>query len=209
MTPSRWLLLCAAVLAGGTACSFKRKPAPVAVGASEAAGGHGAGAELPGAPVPGRPPGSGGAGAGRPGGYAVSGNLRNPPVTVPRVTGNSQVSISRADVAAPYLAMTFDDGPHPSNTPRLLDLLAQRNIKATFYVVGTNARRYPHLLRRMVAEGHEIGNHTVNHVGLSRISDDKIRAELGGAHQAVVDACGVPPTTASTQYGSVSGWPRT
>eukprot|EP01043_Picozoa_sp_COSAG02_P097767 COSAG02_NODE_33968_length_491_cov_1.168367_1_plen_54_part_10 len=54
--------------------------------------------------------------------------------------------------------MTYDDGPHPRNTPRLLDMLRERNIKATFYVVGRNVNMYPDIVRRIVAEGHEIGN---------------------------------------------------
>lgn len=144
---------------------------------------------------------------GRAGGSGASGSGRPPQnrtVYVPRISGNTQVSISRARVSGPYLAMTFDDGPHPSNTPKLLDLLRERNIRATFYVVGTNARRYPHLLRQMVAEGHEIGNHTINHLGLARISNQKVRSELGQAHRAIIDACGVPPTTVRPPYGSVT-----
>ncbi len=147
-------------------------------------------------------PSAGGASSG--GGYEVSGDLRNPPITIPRVSGNTQVTISRGKVNGPFIAMTFDDGPHPRNTPRLLEMLRQRNIKATFYVVGTNSKRYPDMLREMVAEGHEIGNHTVNHLGLSRLSADKIRRELGGAHEAVLSATGVPPTTVRPPYGSVT-----
>ena len=49
-----------------------------------------------------------------------------------------------------FVAMTFDDGPHPDNTPILLDMLAERNIRATFYVIGSNAQQYPHILRRMI-----------------------------------------------------------
>ena len=146
----------------------------------------------------------GGSGAGRSPVVNTGPPPRNRTVYVPRVSGNTQVSISRASVSGPYVAMTFDDGPHPSNTPKLLDLLKARNIKATFYVVGTNAKRYPQLLRRMVAEGHEIGNHTVNHLGLARISNEKVRSELGQAHRAILDACGVPPTTVRPPYGSVT-----
>ena len=89
--------------------------------------------------------------------------------------------------------MTFDDGPHPVHTPRLLDILKRRNIRATFFVVGTNARRYPQLIRRIVAEGHEIGNHTVNHKYLSRISIEQARSEVLGCEKAIVAACGVRP----------------
>ncbi len=149
-------------------------------------------------PRPSTPPSSGG-------GYAVSSTpLRNPVINIPRVSGNSQVSISQGKVSGNYLAMTFDDGPHPRNTPRLLDMLAQRNIKATFYVVGTNARAYPAIMRRIVAEGHEIGNHTVNHGNLSKMSNDKIRSELQGAADGIIAATGIPPRTVRPPYGAIT-----
>ncbi|HET8898235.1 MAG TPA: polysaccharide deacetylase family protein [Rhodanobacteraceae bacterium] len=59
--------------------------------------------------------------------------------------------------------LSFDDGPHPQHTPDLLDLLAQHDIKATFFLVGSEAERYPALVERMVADGHRIGNHSHTH----------------------------------------------
>ena len=100
--------------------------------------------------------------------------------------------------------MTFDDGPHPSNTPRLLDILKQLNVKATIYVVGTNARRYPAIMRRMIAEGHEIGNHTESHAYLTKISEATIRKELATAHQTIVSATGVAPRTMRPPYGAIT-----
>ena len=66
-------------------------------------------------------------------------------------------------VKAVYL--TFDDGPIPEATPFVLDTLARFGIKATFFVVGDNVRKYPDLFRRILAEGHRVGNHTFNHIG--------------------------------------------
>lgn len=129
----------------------------------------------------------------------------NPGANIPRGGVGRQISYSTVPVGGkPYLAMTFDDGPHPSNTPRLLDILKKRNIKATFYVVGTNARRYPHIMRRMIAEGHEIGNHTDSHAYLTKISSSEIRSELAKAHQAIVSATGVPPRTVRPPYGAIT-----
>ncbi|MEC8691449.1 MAG: polysaccharide deacetylase family protein, partial [Verrucomicrobiota bacterium] len=90
--------------------------------------------------------------------------LKNPNFSI-QVDPNLARSLtySRIKTQAPFIAMTFDDGPHPVYTPRLLDILKARNIKATFFVVGTNTRRYPGIIRRMIADGHEVGNHTVNH----------------------------------------------
>ena len=103
----------------------------------------------------------------------------------------------------PYVAMTFDDGPHPTHTPRLLDILRELDIKATFYVVGPRVKSHPGILRRMIAEGHEIGNHTWNHPNLARCSDSKVRSELKRTQDAVVAACGVKPNTMRAPFGSL------
>jgi len=70
----------------------------------------------------------------------------------------------RSDAAAPTeIALTFDDGPHPEYTPRILDLLAAADWKGTFFVVGEKAQRNPELIRRIAAAGHELGNHSWTH----------------------------------------------
>lgn len=104
----------------------------------------------------------------------------------------------------PVLAMTFDDGPHPTNTPRLLDILRSRNVKATFYVTGQNARKYPAILRRMIAEGHEIGNHTLTHGRITSMSQSQVRSEINACHQAVKSATGVTPRSFRPPYGATS-----
>jgi peptidoglycan/xylan/chitin deacetylase (PgdA/CDA1 family) len=119
---------------------------------------------------------------------------RNPDFHIPVDPARARaLTYSRVKVGGPYIAMTFDDGPHPTNTPRLLDILKRRNIRATFFVVGTNARRYPAIMRRMVAEGHEVGNHTVNHPHITKISHEKAVAEVRGCAEAIHTACGVRP----------------
>lgn len=74
-------------------------------------------------------------------------------------------AIWRMDPSVKAVYLTFDDGPIPEATPFVLDTLARYGIKATFFVVGDNVRKYPELFRRVVAEGHRIGNHTFNHIG--------------------------------------------
>ena len=64
--------------------------------------------------------------------------------------------------------LTFDDGPIPEATPFILDTLSKYGVKATFFMVGDNVRKYPHLFERIKAEGHQIGNHTYNHMGSVR-----------------------------------------
>lgn len=102
------------------------------------------------------------------------------------------------------IAITFDDGPHPENTPRLLDMLKERNIKATFYVVGNMVKYNPQILRRMIEEGHEIGNHTVTHGNLARMSNTGLRQELKGAHEQILEATGVAPRTMRPPGGAIT-----
>lgn len=133
----------------------------------------------------------------------------NPSVDVPRGSTGNELSYSRVKISEPYVAMTFDDGPHPVNTPKLLDILKARNIKATFYVVGTNAQSYPHILKRMIAEGHEIGNHTKTHASLTKLSPDGVRNEMGFTHRVIVEATGVAPKTMRPPYGATNSTLRT
>lgn len=70
----------------------------------------------------------------------------------------------RFSVSEPTIFLTFDDGPHPDVTPFILDELAKRNWKATFFCVGENVKRYPEIVARIEREGHQIGNHTMHHL---------------------------------------------
>ncbi len=128
---------------------------------------------------------------------------RNPDLNLPSSGASSGITFSRVSVAQPYIAITFDDGPHPKNTPRLLDMLRERNIKATFYVIGRNVDLYPNVLRRTVSEGHEIGNHTYNHPILSKLGDSTVRDELTKCRDAVARAAGVKPRTLRPPYGAL------
>jgi peptidoglycan-N-acetylglucosamine deacetylase len=76
------------------------------------------------------------------------------------------------------VAITFDDGPDPRWTPKILDILKAVNVKAAFFLVGMNAERYPGIVRRIVNEGHEIGNHTYYHPNLALCWPEHIRLEL-------------------------------
>ena len=74
----------------------------------------------------------------------------------------------RMDPREHSVYLTFDDGPIPEATPFILDTLSKYGVKATFFMVGDNVRKYPHLYERIKAEGHQIGNHTYNHMGSVR-----------------------------------------
>jgi len=75
------------------------------------------------------------------------------------------------------VALTFDDGPHPAYSPKLLDILREKGVKATFLIIGHMADKYPDLVRRMSDEGHEIGNHTYSHVTLTKLPPEEVDVE--------------------------------
>ncbi len=76
------------------------------------------------------------------------------------------------------IALTFDDGPDPMATPKILDMLNREGVKATFFVVGKMVEKYPELLRQVWKEGHDVGNHTYNHPDLTKLSREEILKEL-------------------------------
>jgi len=78
--------------------------------------------------------------------------------------------ISHVSTDEPLVALTFDDGPNPTFTPRLLDVLAEHQARATFFMLGTMAQRHPSLVRQVAEQGHAIGNHTFDHPSLPLVS---------------------------------------
>jgi cellulose synthase/poly-beta-1,6-N-acetylglucosamine synthase-like glycosyltransferase/peptidoglycan/xylan/chitin deacetylase (PgdA/CDA1 family) len=89
------------------------------------------------------------------------------------------------------VALTFDDGPHPAVTPALLDILAARNVKATFYIVGANAARHPEIVHRMYAEGHDIGNHSYAHRDMATMSAQEIALDLNAVQRLLESQIGI------------------
>ena len=83
------------------------------------------------------------------------------------------------------IALTFDDGPDPDYTPAILDILKQENVPATFFVIGKNGQAYPDLLRRMVNEGHEVGNHTFTHPNLGEVPGRITKLELNATQRLI------------------------
>lgn len=106
--------------------------------------------------------------------------------------------------AARCVALTFDDGPAPRLTPAILDLLARENIPATFFLVGQRVAEAPHLVGRIVSEGHEVGNHTWSHANLARASADDVAAQIEATDRAILESAGVLPAVLRPPYGAVS-----
>ncbi len=99
------------------------------------------------------------------------------------------------------LHLTFDDGPDPERTPQVLDCLALHGLRATFFLIGDRVARAPHLVRRMHAEGHELGNHGWDHTTLALRSRRRIREQLGRCQDAIGSVTGTTPTLVRPPYG--------
>ena len=115
---------------------------------------------------------------------------------------NAQETGRVIDPAKPMVALTFDDGPYAPVGNRIMDCLAQYDAKATFYVVGERVPSYTAELQRMVAEGHEIGNHTYSHKYLNKLNAAQIRQEIDRCADTVQAACGVRPVTVRLPGGN-------
>lgn len=114
--------------------------------------------------------------------------------------------ISRVRSNDPALAMTFDDGPNPDATPAILDALGERDAKASFFILGRHAERWPQLVRRIADEGHTVCNHGYHHRKLHLKSPAYVRRDLEMGTRAIVDACGVTPRFFRAPHGFRSPW---
>ncbi|MFL6056520.1 MAG: polysaccharide deacetylase family protein [Actinoallomurus sp.] len=92
------------------------------------------------------------------------------------------------------VALTIDDGPHPEWTPKMLDTLAEFGVPATFSLIGVQVTEFPQLVRRIVAAGHQVSDHTVTHpLNLPSLAEARIREEIGGAHDRIAQISGMAP----------------
>ena len=127
----------------------------------------------------------------------------------PTATATPSAVIPPADTAGvdcqvqQCVALTFDDGP-VGGTADLLDTLAAKGVRATFFVVGSSAAAQPDLLARMVAEGHAVGNHTEDHPDLSKLDAAAVRAEIEQVNDIVEGATGQRPVLLRPPYGATN-----
>lgn len=134
---------------------------------------------------------------------ALSAFAQSPP---PESTAapEQHITFNYIHVDGPYIAMTFDDGPSAKLTPKLLDLLAQHHIHATFFVLGECVAENPEITARAAREGHEIGNHSWSHPSFTKLSDDAARSQLRRTDEVIKSATGKSPTLFRPPYGSIS-----
>ncbi len=121
--------------------------------------------------------------------------------------GNEQREVAKNEVNLDYVikpkvALTFDDGPHPEYTPKLLDALKERGVKATFFLIGKNAKVHPEIVKRIADEGHVIGNHTMNHVEITKMADADAFLELDENRKLLEGITGMPVEYMRPPFGA-------
>ncbi|MFC7748475.1 polysaccharide deacetylase family protein [Paenibacillus thermoaerophilus] len=128
------------------------------------------------------------------------------PVSEAAVSGSRQGTDAGtpAKQSGKAVALTFDDGPDKRYTTAVLDILKERGVKATFYLVGSNVEKYPDVVKRIGEEGHELGNHSWAHRDLRKMTADEIAADLERTNEAVFAAAGKRPATVRAPYGAVN-----
>jgi peptidoglycan/xylan/chitin deacetylase (PgdA/CDA1 family) len=102
------------------------------------------------------------------------------------------------------ICLTFDDGPHPEHTPRLLDRLGELSVPATFFLIGREAEKYPDLVRRMAAEGHGVGNHTYSHPARVATSARQWTADVARGEEVLAGILGWQPSLFRPPHGRVT-----
>lgn len=102
------------------------------------------------------------------------------------------------------IALTFDDGPSLKETPQILKILRDYHVHATFFIVGSNAKEHPELVKQILAEGHSIGNHSYTHPMLAHISQDRLTHEIKDTQETIKDITGIVPQCLRPPFGDVS-----
>ena len=120
-----------------------------------------------------------------------------PPAKLPSRVVEVDVShehvFSGAELGPRQIALTFDDGPHPTRTPRVLEILAAAGVKATFFEIGRNAAAHPEVSRQVAAAGHTVGSHTFTHADLPKVPEAHAETEIETGEAAVTLALGAQP----------------
>lgn len=106
--------------------------------------------------------------------------------------------------AGKVIALTFDDGPHATQTDEILAVLDRFQVKATFFPIGENIELHPEITQRVCAAGHEIGNHTYTHAIVSKLSDEALRKEIEDTAKLLQEQCGVTPVLFRPPGGDIS-----
>lgn len=115
---------------------------------------------------------------------------------------NEDVTEEREELSEKKIAITFDDGPHPVYTEKLLKGLKERGVKATFFVLGQKAKEQPDIIKQMKEDGHIIGNHTYTHIQLRNSNREKFRDELVLTNEVIKEITGEEVQYVRPPYGT-------
>lgn len=100
------------------------------------------------------------------------------------------------------VALTFDDGPNPVDTPKILEILKKYNVKATFFMVGNNVKRYPEIVKQVLAEGHAIGSHSLSHPMLTKLNDKELHKEVYTPSEYIFNVINKKPSCLRYPHGA-------
>lgn len=99
------------------------------------------------------------------------------------------------NASRPEIALTFDDGPHPRDTPRVLDVLAKHDVRATFFLIGHGIEKHSHLVKQIHQSGHQLALHCHRHFPFPLESASTLKGQLDRSRNAIANACGIPPAS--------------
>ncbi|WP_071459593.1 polysaccharide deacetylase family protein [Bacillus massilinigeriensis] len=117
---------------------------------------------------------------------------------------NQHIQDSATKQPAKKVALTFDDGPHPVNTPKILEMLKMYDAKATFFMLGSRVDFYPDIAKQIAQEGHQLGNHTWDHRDMTTLAPIEVQDEIQKTNNAIAAATGTPSTVYRPPYGAVN-----
>lgn len=127
-------------------------------------------------------------------GVGNSGNITQKAVT-------AAVTQKDAQGEKKKVALTFDDGPHPQYTPEMLEVLREKNVKATFFLLGEEVEKHPEIVKKIHEEGHVIGNHSYKHEQLSKLTMEKACAQVNRTNDLIYNITGVYPSYLRPPFG--------
>lgn len=117
---------------------------------------------------------------------------------------NRQMVVYNGPKKAKKVALTFDDGPDQKFTEQILDILKEKKVPATFFLLGKKVEAYPKVVKRIVKEGHAIGNHSWSHAQLTKLDDASLKLQIDKADQAMKKVVGYEPNLFRAPYGALS-----
>ncbi len=115
-----------------------------------------------------------------------------------------ELLLLRGSAASGQVALTFDDAPDTTFTPQVLDVLKKHQVRATFFLVGAQAEKHPEMVKRIVREGHVIGNHSYSHKLFTKLSDDLFQSQVLQTQQALKRLIGYAPRLLRPPYGEIT-----